>query len=112
ASLPRNQPATQLVFEVLCVHLPRSPDQINAICNFGHERFSKAKAPVTVFVVGREADSIAPGIGCVVETAIVIDCPIRELEVSVRSYGIQIKEVWDAELTEANLQATPGKFIE
>ncbi len=92
--------------------LPGLPDEIDAVGDLGHESFGETKSPVTVFEVCHGTDGVAAGVGGVVPGAIVVDGPIRELEVGVGADRIYVKKIGQAEFAEADLQPAARQFIE
>lgn len=95
----------QFILPVLGVDLPWLPNQVDAIGNFGQERFGEAESPVVVFVVRSDANRVAASVGCVVVGTILVDGPVGELEVSIGADRILVEEVRQTKLAEAHLYA-------
>ena len=79
----RNQAVALFEFDIFGVDVPGLPDQIDAVGDFGHERFDEAKAPVGVVVFDQPAEGVAAGVGGVVPCAVVVGSPVEELEVGI-----------------------------
>ena len=99
-------------FEIFGVDVPGLPDQVDAVGDFGHERFDEADGPVGVVILDEAADGVAASVGGVVPGAVVVDGPVEELEVSVGADGVGVEEVGEAEFAEADFDAAAGKSVE
>ena len=108
----RDESVTQFVFVIFCVDLPGPPNEIDSICDFGHESFGEAESPVAIFVVGGSADGVTAGVGGIIPGAVVVGGPVDELEVSVGADGVYVEEIGQGELAEAEFEAAARKFFE
>ena len=63
----------QFEFYIFGVSFMKIPFKINSVRDFGHERFAKPHAPVSIFVISYKSPSVAASIGGIIVGAIVIN---------------------------------------
>ncbi len=82
--------------------------EVDAVGDGGHEGEEIAAGEESVVVLGDGSDGVAAGVGGVVVGAVVVDGPVHELEMAIGADGVDIEEVGDAELADAEIDAAFG----
>ena len=86
------------------------PFEIDAVGYFRHQSFGKTHAPVSILIFNYQAVSIAARVGGVVVGAVVVDGPVRELEMAVAADRVDVEEVRHAELPRADFNVAYWQF--
>src|SRR5262249_31477436 len=103
-------PLFQLV--IFGMDLPRLPDKVDAIGDFGYQGFAETESPVVVFVIGCQSDGVVARVGGVIPGVVVVGGPVEELEMRIGADRVDVKEIRHAELAETDLEMVPWKLFE
>src|SRR5579872_147735 len=110
--LLRQESFAEFVFDILRMRLPRLPDEVDSVGDFGHEGFAEAKTPALIFKIDDGTNRVATSIGGIVPGAIVVDGPVKKLKMGIAAGRVDIEEVWHAELAKPEFDAAAREFLE
>ena len=110
AFLAGHDALAQLELAVVGAGAAEGPVQIDAVGDDGHGEESVAQAPDAVVVLGHAAQGVAAGVGGVVPGAVVVHGPVHELEVGVGAHIVDVEEIGQGHLAQAELDAPGGNL--
>ena len=107
---PGTNALAQLELAVVGVGAAEGPVQVDAVGDDGHGEEAVAQAPDAVVVLGHAAHGVAAGVGGVVPGAVVVHGPVHELEVGVGADVVDVEEIGQGHLAQAELDAAGGNL--
>src|SRR5437899_3234386 len=101
----RDDRAANIEFNILGARAAEVRVKMNAVRDFGHQAFGKADGPAAVVILEHSGESEAPRVRSVIVGPVVVDRPVHELKIGVRTVIVVVEEVGHAEFAETNLQS-------
>ncbi len=83
--------------------------EVDAVRNLRHQCFGESRRAPMIVVFQDGAIGVTARVRGVVVRAIVVDRPVQELQVAVGAPGVQVEEIGQVELSDAELDAARGK---
>ena len=98
----------QFEFHVLAAGAAQVPVEVDAVGDGGHQGEAVAGGPGFVVVLGDGGVGVAAGVGGVVPCAVVVGGPVQELQVAVGADAVEVEDVGQAHLADAEFEAAFG----
>src|SRR5258706_7633188 len=84
---------------------------MNAVGDFGHERFCKTNDVIFIVIFEKRRIGKAASVGGVIVGAVVVHGPVHELEITVGAISVEVEKIGQAHLPEAKFKAAFGEFL-
>ena len=99
-----DQARTKLEFVVLRMRVLQIFLESQPVGPLGYERFRKPKTPCSIFVVDNRAPRVAARVGGVVVGAVVYDCPVHELRMTIVGDAVDVEEIHQVEFADVDIE--------
>src|SRR5271168_159133 len=103
-----NPAMSEFELAILSVRATERPIHGDAIGYGRHGKDPIADGPDAIVILGQSADRIATRVGGVIPRAIVVDGPVHELQVAIRTHCINIEEIRQRKLSDAEFDPAQG----
>jgi hypothetical protein len=97
-----------LELDILTTRAMQLPLQVDAVGYGRHQGERIPCGPVDIVVLGDGGVGVAAGVGSIVPGAIVVSCPVHELQVGVGAGIVDVEDVGEAHLPHAQIDASLG----
>ena len=99
---------TPFGFKILTARTLQVPVVVDAVGDGGHEGDRIARGEVAVIVLDDGGVGVAASVGGIVPRAVVVGRPVHELEMAIGTDSIEVEEVGEAKLANAEFEAALG----